>query len=72
METTFQGPFAALWYFDGRGWGDLWKDSFVQLPVPCSEATKLFRECATAGGPTGPDSAALSTYRWIGEGEPSR
>jgi len=68
METTFQGPMASLWYFDARGWGDLWKDSFVQLPIPCQEATILGLACARAGGSGGPDAAEPSGYRWNGEG----
>jgi len=68
METTFQGPMASLWYFDGRGWGDLWKDSFVQLPMPCDDATILGSPCEPAGGPGGPDAAEPSVYGWNGEG----
>ena len=41
MENTFHGPMGNSWYFDGRGWGDLWKDTFLHLPIPCGEATVL-------------------------------
>jgi hypothetical protein len=69
MENTFRGPFAALWYFDGRGWGDLWEDTFLQLPIPCAEAQVLqLLPCETFGGPGGAMAAPNSNYDWNGEG----
>lgn len=67
MENTFKGPFGNLWYFDARGWGDLWKGTFLHLPIPCDEATKHGLPCVTYGG-SGDGAAALSTYKWNGEG----
>jgi hypothetical protein len=69
MENTFKGPMGNGWYFDSRGWGDLWKDTFLHLPLPCGEAQVLgLFPCQTFGGPGGEDAAPLSTYRWNGEG----
>lgn len=69
LETTFTGPLGVGWYFDARGWGDLWKDTFIQLPMPCAEAQVLqLLPCKTFGGPGGEGAAALSTYKWNGEG----
>ncbi len=69
MENTFRGPLGNLWYFDGRGWGDLWKDTFLQLPMPCGEADVLgLLPCYTWGGPGGEMAAPTSNYRWNGEG----
>lgn len=69
LETTFTGPLGNGWYFDARGWGDLWKDTFIQLPIPCAEAQVLqLLPCGTFGGPGGQGAAALSTYKWNGEG----
>lgn len=69
LETTFTGPLGNNWYFDGRGWGDLWKDTFLQLPIPCGEAQVLqLLPCGTYGGPGGEGAAPLSTYKWNGEG----
>ncbi len=68
MENTFRGPIGNMWYFDGRGWGDLWKDTFLQLPIPCGEASVLqLLPCQTFGG-GGEGSAPLSNYKWNGEG----
>ncbi len=69
VEATFKGPFAAPWFFDSRGWGDLWKDTFVQLPIPCGEAQVLqILPCESFGGPGGEGAAPMSTYKWNGEG----
>ena len=68
MENTFKGPFGNLWYFDGRGWGDLWIGSILHLPIPCEEATVAGLVCATYGGVGGAGAAARSLYRWNGEG----
>ena len=69
VEATFKGPFAAPWYFDSRGWDDLWKNTFVQLPIPCGEAQVLqLLPCTTFGGPGGEGAAPGSSYHWNGEG----
>ena len=69
LENTFRGPSGTGWYFDGRGWGDLWKDTFVHLPIPCAEAQVLqLLPCGTFGGPGGEGGAPLSNYKWNGEG----
>jgi len=68
MENTFKGPFGNLWFFEGRGWGDLWKGTWLHLPLPCTEAQLLLLPCKSFGGPGGEGAAALSTYRWNGEG----
>ena len=69
MENTFKGPLGNSWYFDGRGWGDLFKDTLLQLAIPCGEATVLnLLPCQTFGGPGGEMAAPLSNYAWNGEG----
>jgi hypothetical protein len=69
MNSTFIGPSGVGWYFDGRGWGDLWKDTFLHLPIPCAEAQVLqLLPCGTFGGPGGEGGAPLSNYKWNGEG----
>lgn len=68
MENTFRGPLGNLWFFDGRGWGDLWRGTFLHLPVPCREARILGMPCDVTGGPSGRDGAPTSVYRWRGEG----
>lgn len=69
METQFIGLAGNPWFFDGRGWGDLWKDTPLQFPVPCQELQVLQQlPCETFGGPGGVMGAPLSTYAFNGEG----
>ncbi len=67
LETRMKGLFGAPWYFDGRGWGDLYAGTFLQLPVPCEELTKIGEPCVSFGGPGGQSASPGSVYRWIGE-----
>lgn len=68
IENTFKGPMGNMWFFDGRGWGDLWKDTWLHLAIPCAEAQVLqLLPCKEYGGPGGEGGAALSTYKWNGE-----
>jgi hypothetical protein len=51
-----QGAFMAPWYFDGRGWGDLYAGTPLHYPIPCGDVQVLQLEggCVTFGGdPTG-------------------
>jgi hypothetical protein len=69
METVFTGIAGSSWFFDGRGWGDLWKDTPLQLPIPCLELEVLnLLPCTTFGGPGGVMGSEGSTYRFPGEG----
>ncbi|MFV2007669.1 MAG: hypothetical protein ACC667_09490, partial [Longimicrobiales bacterium] len=69
METQFVGLAGVPWYFDGRGWGDLWKDTPLQFPVPCQELQVLQQlPCESFGGPGGAVGAPMSTYSFNGEG----
>ena len=64
----FFGLASAPWYFDGRGWGDLYQGTPLHFPVPCQELQVLqILPCATFGGPGGAMSAPVSTYRFNGE-----
>jgi len=68
MEVTWTGIAGANWFFDGRGWGDLWKDTPLQFPVPCTELEVLMLSpCYTFGGAGGTMGADVSTYRFPGE-----
>lgn len=68
METVWSGPALVGWYFDGRGWGDLFVNSPLQFPVPCQELQVLqMLPCNSYGGPGGEFSAPVSTYAFPDE-----
>jgi hypothetical protein len=65
METVFTGHAGAAWFFDGRGWGDLWKDTPLQHPIPCPELEVLgLVPCNTFGGPGGSIGSPGSSYNF--------
>ena len=72
METVWTGVAGANWFFDGRGWGDLWKDTPLQFPVPCQEVEVLqMPPCESFGGPGGQMGSPGSSYNYpheLGEG----
>ena len=68
LETHMKGLNFAPWYFDGRGWGDLYYGTWLQLPVPCPELTLLGEECYTFGV-EGESASPGSVYAWPGERE---
>ena len=68
LEVYMQGLFGAPWYFDSRGWGDLFVDTPLELPAPCQVFDGLpLLTCNTYGG-GGPMSAPVSTYHFPDEG----
>ncbi len=68
LEGMHQGLLAAPWFFDSRGWGDLYKGTPLQFPIPCGELQVLhLLPCYTFGGSANPSSAPGSTYRYPGE-----
>jgi hypothetical protein len=68
METAFLGFHLAPWYFEGRGWGDLYQNTPLELPVPCLEELLADRECVNFGGTGGQRAAPRSTYAFPHEG----
>jgi hypothetical protein len=69
LETQFQGLYGAPWYFDGRGWGDLWIGTPLQFPAPCKELQVLnILPCYTFGSTGGEMAAPMSTYKYPFEG----
>lgn len=63
------GHMSAGWYFDSRGWGDLFEGTQLQFPIPCQDLTLLnMLPCYTFGGAGGDSSAPQSTYAFPGEG----
>jgi hypothetical protein len=69
IEGQFKGLYSSPWYFDGRGWGDLYHGSPLQFPMPCNERQILNTSCYTFGGLGGnASSAGKSVYNWPHEG----
>jgi hypothetical protein len=62
METIFLGFHLAPWYFEGRGWGDLYLNTPLELPVPCLEELLAERPCINFGGVGGQRAAPRSVY----------
>ena len=58
-ETQWTGVAGGNWWFDARGWGDLWIDTPLHLPIPCQEL-QLMR-LLPCNGYGGPEPANLHT-----------
>ena len=67
LEQQFQGMFGAPWYFQARGWGDLYKGTQLEFPVPCREMQIMLQECYTFGGVGGQRASTGSSYAWPSE-----
>jgi hypothetical protein len=68
MELWAKGPYKASWYFDGRGWNDLYRGTALQLPIPEEQSIVLGLGAAyTFGGVGGQSASTGSTYAWPGE-----
>jgi hypothetical protein len=67
LHTRVLGVHANSWYFDGRGWGDLYAGTPLHLPVPCDENEFFGRSCTTTGGVGGDGASPGSVYNWPGE-----
>jgi len=64
METMFQGPYMAGWYFDGRGWGDLYRGTQLEFPIPEQEYITLGLGQPYTFGGTGESASPGSVYQW--------
>lgn len=68
MELWAKGPYKASWYFDGRGWNDLYRGTALQLPIPEEQSIVLGLGAAyTFGGVGGQSASTGSSYAWPGE-----
>jgi len=68
LETQFQGAAHAPWYYDSRGWNDLYRGTQLHFPMPCRESQVLGMECYNFGGVGGTAASAGSGY-WEPYGE---
>jgi len=65
LETMLWGVHSNSWYFDGRGWGDLYRGTQTTLPVPCGVREQLLQPCNTFGGNPGErGSSPGSSYNY--------
>lgn len=69
LETRNVGLFNVSWFWDGRRWGDLYRGTALQLPVPAGELATLQLESYTFGGvgESPPSASAGSSYDFPGE-----
>ena len=68
QEVRGEGLMYAPWYFDSRGWGDLYRGTPLHFPMPCKEMEVLqILPCYTFGGVGGDAAAPGSNYAWPGE-----
>jgi hypothetical protein len=64
-ETAMYGPLTVGFYFDSRGWGDLWLGTPLQFPVPCQDVEILgLLPCNAFGGVGGEMASPGSSYNW--------
>lgn len=64
LETQFASGanLNVPWYFDGRGWGDLYVGTPLQLPIPCEQLQVLqLAPCYTFGGVGGGEFSSPGT-----------
>lgn len=65
FEIIFNpGLYISSWYFEGRGWGELYKNSPLELPMPCGELQLISQPCYNLGGIGGVQSAPVSIYNY--------
>lgn len=67
-----EGLMSVAWYFDSRRWGDLYKGTFLQLPIPAGELQTLeMLPVYTYGGiaEAPPSASPGSSYAWPFEGQ---
>ncbi|NIO30295.1 MAG: hypothetical protein GTN75_00690 [Gemmatimonadetes bacterium] len=65
IHTQGLGLHSAPWYFEGRGWGDLYIGTQLQFPIPCQELETLqMLPCYTFGSTGGEMAAPRSVYNW--------
>jgi len=67
MELWGKGPYKASWYFDGRGWGDLYRGTPLHLPMPEEQAIVSGVPVYTFGGVGGQGASPGSSYSYPGE-----
>lgn len=70
-ETAWFGMNANTWWFDGRGWGDLYLGTALQTPMPCLDReiqNPASPGCTTYGGVGGQMSSPGSSYNFPHEG----
>jgi len=67
LETQYRGLLGVPWYFEGRGWGELYGGSPVHWPLPAQDANLLGITPYTFGGCGQDGGASGSPYAWPDE-----
>jgi hypothetical protein len=67
LKVYLVGLMNAPWYFDSRGWGDLYRGTPLQFPVPFNDIVVLGIDGGTPytfGGVGGRSASTGSSYNW--------
>lgn len=62
IETQFKGLHSVPWYFEGRGWGDLYVGTPLHFPVPSRDLQIIDQSVYTLGGEGNEGGAPPSVY----------
>lgn len=64
LENQYQGLLGVPWYFDGRGWGDLYAGTTLHFPIPADDLLVLSLTPYDVGGCGQEGGAPRSVYDW--------
>lgn len=64
LETQFRGLLGVPWYYDGRGWGDLYAGTTLHFPIPADDLLVLELTPYDVGGCGQEGGAPRSVYDW--------
>jgi hypothetical protein len=65
LETVQVGNIQmAGWFFDGRAWGDLYRGTQLEFPMPCRDMQVLQIACYAFGGVGGQRASTGSSYAY--------
>lgn len=69
LESRYRGVHSNGWFYDGRGWGDLYSGTYLHLPIPEEDLLLLDMTTYTTGpGAKQGSAASTSVYNWPEEG----
>lgn len=64
LENQYRGLLGVPWYYDGRGWGDLYSGTALHFPMPADDLLVLELTPYDLGGCGQDGGAPPSVYGW--------